>query len=133
MKFPTLLATAGLTSLASAVGDDAVGADVASAKMSVLMGLKTAHRENQRGLGVFDAGAYASKGPTPCVAGKAGEFACDNVDLKTFLTHADMGSTTREGNDVWVGRPAFRRAREAMFADEESRAGPLQPGASSPP
>lgn len=101
MKFSraSLLTTAaGLAGFSSAVDTD-----VASVKMAALMELKTAHRENQRGLGAFASGAYVSQGPTPCVAGKAGQFSCENVDLKTFLTHADMGSATREGNDVWVG------------------------------
>ena len=111
MKFT---ASASLVAAATAGLVGAVDTDVASAKMSVLMGLKTAHRENQRGLGVFAEGAYVSRGPTPCVAGKAAEFGCDNVDLRTFLTHGDMGSTTREGNDVWVGFVLSRSANRSQ-------------------
>lgn len=38
---------------------------------------------------------------TACVDGKAGEYACNKIDLKAFLRHQDMGSRTRVGNDVW--------------------------------
>ncbi|KAJ7210131.1 hypothetical protein GGX14DRAFT_363806 [Mycena pura] len=43
---------------------------------------------------------------TPCVDGYAGTeegntFACNNLDLHSFTPHADLGSTTELGNDIW--------------------------------
>ncbi|KAJ7617840.1 hypothetical protein FB45DRAFT_981248 [Roridomyces roridus] len=43
---------------------------------------------------------------TPCVAGYAGTeedhtFACNNLDLYSFTPHAQLGSTTEFGNDIW--------------------------------
>jgi choice-of-anchor B domain-containing protein len=71
-------------------------------KMDRLKELKTASWDKMRAAGAFAAGKYQSSTAfTPCVNGKAGEYSCDNVDLYTFLSHEDMGSTTREGNDIW--------------------------------
>ncbi|KAF7314051.1 hypothetical protein HMN09_00563900 [Mycena chlorophos] len=55
------------------------------------------------------AGAYANlhaMGFTPCVDGYAGTeegntFSCNNLDLYSFTSHADLGSTTGFGNDIW--------------------------------
>ncbi|KAI9844683.1 MAG: hypothetical protein M1837_005425 [Sclerophora amabilis] len=71
-------------------------------KMDRLMSMKTQQWDKMRAEGQFDRDTYKSlQRATPCVNGKAGEYACDNVDLLSFLSHQDMGSTTREGNDVW--------------------------------
>ncbi|KXJ88959.1 hypothetical protein Micbo1qcDRAFT_137482 [Microdochium bolleyi] len=52
--------------------------------------------------GVFAEDRYQRlAASTACVDGKAGEYSCNNVDLKGFLRHQDMGSRTRVGNDVW--------------------------------
>ncbi|KAF2835453.1 hypothetical protein M501DRAFT_942061, partial [Patellaria atrata CBS 101060] len=70
-------------------------------EMGVLMQMKTALRQSERAAGVFARGKYRSKNKVPCRNGKAGEYSCGNVDLYSFLTHEQMGSTTREGNDIW--------------------------------
>ncbi|KAF7309139.1 hypothetical protein MKEN_01116000 [Mycena kentingensis (nom. inval.)] len=56
-----------------------------------------------------DAGAYAQLrrlGYTPCIDGYAGTeegntFACNNLDLYSFVPHAELGSKTEFGNDIW--------------------------------
>lgn len=70
-------------------------------KMGTLMNLKTAHHEIKKSAGVFREGAYKSMTATKCTDGKAGEYSCENVDLQGALTHENMGSSTREGNDIW--------------------------------
>ncbi|KAE8153574.1 hypothetical protein BDV25DRAFT_127090 [Aspergillus avenaceus] len=69
--------------------------------MDHLMSLKVEHRERARAQGLFKANNYIDLGKTACVDGKAGEYSCENVDLLGFLSHQAMGSTTREGNDIW--------------------------------
>lgn len=69
--------------------------------MSHLMSIKTEHRERARAQGLFKPNSYIDLAKTPCVDGKAGEYSCENVDLLGFLSHQAMGSTTREGNDIW--------------------------------
>ncbi|MCJ1468788.1 hypothetical protein MMC07_007418 [Pseudocyphellaria aurata] len=70
--------------------------------MDHLMDLKLEHWGKMRAEGMFDSGRVASVAQkVPCSGGKAGEYSCDHVDLLSFLSHEDMGSTTREGNDVW--------------------------------
>lgn len=70
-------------------------------KMRNLMEVKTSHRESGKSEGLFDANRYTSTSATQCANGQAGDYSCENVDLQSHLTHADMGSSTREGNDVW--------------------------------
>jgi choice-of-anchor B domain-containing protein len=69
--------------------------------MSVVRERKVSLREQQKADGVFDVDRYEATGATSCTDGKAGEYSCGNIDLKGFLRHQDMGSRTREGNDVW--------------------------------
>ncbi|KAK7063478.1 hypothetical protein R3P38DRAFT_2818700 [Favolaschia claudopus] len=43
---------------------------------------------------------------TPCVGGYAGTeegntYSCNNLDLYSFTPHADLGSKTKMGNDIW--------------------------------
>ncbi|KAH8433784.1 uncharacterized protein LDX57_011418 [Aspergillus melleus] len=70
-------------------------------RMAHLMSLKLEHRERARSQGLFKVNKYIDQGSTKCVDGKAGEYSCGNVDLQGFLSHQALGSTTREGNDVW--------------------------------
>ncbi|THC96682.1 hypothetical protein EYZ11_003837 [Aspergillus tanneri] len=70
-------------------------------RMAHLMSLKLEHRERARSQGLFRVNKYTDKGSTKCVDGKAGEYSCENVDLQGFLSHQALGSTTREGNDIW--------------------------------
>jgi hypothetical protein len=69
--------------------------------MSVVRERKLSLREQQKADGVFDVDRYEATGAISCTDGKAGEYSCGNIDLKGFLRHQDMGSRTREGNDVW--------------------------------
>ncbi|KAJ6541524.1 hypothetical protein B0H19DRAFT_959067 [Mycena capillaripes] len=51
-------------------------------------------------------GLHAITEFTPCVSGYAGTeegstFSCNNLDLYSFTPHADLGSTTEFGNDIW--------------------------------
>lgn len=72
--------------------------------MERLMRLKMDQRERMRAEGafdIFDNVRLGAVGPTPCTDGKAGEYACERVDLRGFLSHAQMGSATKEGNDIW--------------------------------
>ena len=70
-------------------------------RMAHLMSLKLEHRERARSQGLFKVNKYIDQGSTKCVDGKAGEYSCENVDLQGFLSHQALGSTTREGNDLW--------------------------------
>ncbi|EEQ85474.1 uncharacterized protein BDCG_08743 [Blastomyces dermatitidis ER-3] len=71
-------------------------------QMQRLMDMKLAAQEKLRKEGFFDEGRFKSiKREERCVNGKAGEFSCKNVDMTSFLSHQDMGSRTRRGNDVW--------------------------------
>lgn len=71
-------------------------------KMDRLMNMKLEHWDKMRAEGMFDSNRVASVAQkVPCSGGKAGEYSCDHVDLLSFLSHEDMESTTREGNDVW--------------------------------
>jgi choice-of-anchor B domain-containing protein len=69
--------------------------------MSVIKDRKESQREQERADGVFDLNRYKKTGAAACTDGKAGEYKCKNVDLKGFLRHQDVGSRTREGNDIW--------------------------------
>jgi hypothetical protein len=69
--------------------------------MSVLRQLKQSQRDSDRSVGAFDEERYTSLSAAPCSGGSVGEYSCGNVDLTGSLTHGDMGSTDREGNDIW--------------------------------
>lgn len=69
--------------------------------MAVLKGRKVAQRDQDIADGLFDLNRYESTEATACVDGKAGEYSCNNVDLRGFLRHQDTNSQTREGNDIW--------------------------------
>lgn len=77
-----------------------VGTAFAS-EMDLLMEMKTAERAAMRSRGDFAKGKHARREKEKCKDGRAGEYACDNVDMLDFISHEEMGSTTREGNDVW--------------------------------
>ena len=69
--------------------------------MSTLRQRKTSQREKDIAAGQFDVDRYEAVDATACTDGKAGEYSCNNVDLLGFLRHQDIGSQTREGNDIW--------------------------------
>ena len=88
--FLSFLAVAGFASAAK------------PAAMERLMTLKSEQREAFRSQGVFDRGRYGRDNKFhKCRGGRSGEYACNNVNMHGFLSHEEMGSTTREGNDVW--------------------------------
>ena len=95
MKFSPVSATAALLFTGT------VYAGGWSSRMEMSMALKLKDREYERSLGLFDK-AKSNQTITPCVNGMAGEYSCSNVDMWGFLSHADMGSISREGNDIWV-------------------------------
>jgi len=70
-------------------------------EMADLMSIKTAQRNAQRTKGLFQKGRWNKRNKGQCKNGKSGEYSCKNVDLLDFLSHEQMGSETREGNDVW--------------------------------
>lgn len=86
-----LLAAVGLASAADS-----------GVTMERLMNMKVAQREEYRNQGYFDPGKYNGDNTLhKCRDGRAGEYRCDNVDMHGFLSHEEMGSSTREGNDIW--------------------------------
>ncbi len=96
MKF-SLVLLAGLASSIHAQGE-----------MDRLMAMKIKHWDSMRAAGAFNKYDNANArmqakpvGPIACVDGKAGEYSCDKVNLLSFLSHAEMGSATKEGNDIW--------------------------------
>lgn len=78
------------------------------ATMDRLMSMKTTHREAYRAAGAFAPGKHAGNNRLQeCKNGKAGDYACENVDMHGFLSHEEMGSETREGNDLWGSSLSF--------------------------
>ncbi|KFY00288.1 hypothetical protein O988_03392 [Pseudogymnoascus sp. VKM F-3808] len=70
--------------------------------MERLMDMKVSSREKLRNDGYFKSGKFkSSKHSTACVNGKAGEYSCNGVDLQAFVSHEDLGSVAKEGNDLW--------------------------------
>lgn len=114
MKLRTLTATAGLAGLASAiVPRDAHGQIIFgphnlhasdapyAVAMGTIMEMKLKQHADDMKDGMFGYNKYKQQDPTPCFRGLAGEYSCNNVDLKGFLRHQDMHSRTRTGNDLW--------------------------------
>lgn len=91
ISFPvSLLAVTGVASAAE------------PAVMDRLMSLKLSQREEYQSQGFFEPGKYNGNNRyQKCHNGHAGEYRCDNVDMHGFLSHEEMGSSTREGNDIW--------------------------------
>lgn len=79
----------------------ALAGTAAAESMARLRELKIDTWARQNEVGAFDVDRYQASAATACVNGKAGEYQCSNVDLKGFLRHQDMGSSTRKGNDIW--------------------------------
>ena len=55
--------------------------------------------EMERRMGLM--GTTPSSGSADCVDGFAGEYACENINLGAFVSHEDLGSSTRQGSDIW--------------------------------
>ncbi|KAG5979343.1 hypothetical protein E4U55_005268 [Claviceps digitariae] len=88
-----------LTMLAMATG--CIQAESAMSKMSQVMSLKASFHKQKQEAGVFAENNYKAMGTVKCENGKAGDYSCKNVDVKGSITHEAMGSTSREGNDIW--------------------------------
>lgn len=69
--------------------------------MASLRAAKLQAWEEMRANGEFDDERYHAQAMTKCENGKAGDYSCNNIDLMHFLPHADMGSKSKTGNDVW--------------------------------
>lgn len=107
--FLPLLAAAGLASAAK------------PAAMERLMTLKSEQREAFRSQGLFNSGKYGRDNRFhKCRGGRSGEYACNNVDMHGFLSHEEMGSTTREGNDVW-GKQNVLMITRNLFSNQVVR------------
>ncbi|KAG5914087.1 hypothetical protein E4U61_006134 [Claviceps capensis] len=89
---------ATLTLLAMAT--DCIYASAAS-KMAKAMNMKSSWHKQKQDAGLFAEEQYEAKSNVECKDGRAGEYGCKNVNLKGSLGHGDMGSETREGNDIW--------------------------------
>ncbi|RDW67281.1 uncharacterized protein DSM5745_09147 [Aspergillus mulundensis] len=91
------LSALSLLSVASVATASLHGAET----MEYLMSLKQQSRDRARAQGLFNLNRYPDQGYKKCTNGTAGEYSCGNVDLLSFLSHQALGSSTREGNDVW--------------------------------
>ncbi|KAG9251040.1 uncharacterized protein F5Z01DRAFT_330111 [Emericellopsis atlantica] len=69
--------------------------------MSTLRQRKESQFSKDKAAGMYDMDRYEVTSATECVDGKAGEYSCNNIDLKGFIRHQDTNSRTREGNDLW--------------------------------
>lgn len=96
MKVTSLTATAA----AMFAGSAYAGSYASGQLMEEMMQKKLAFREKERALGRIGV-AETNQAKVPCRDGKAGEYQCNNIDQWGFLAHVDMGSRTREGNDIW--------------------------------
>lgn len=65
--------------------------------MSTLRQRKVSQFEKDKADGMYDVDRYEATSATACTDGKAGEYSCNNVDLKGFLRHQDTNSRTRVG------------------------------------
>ncbi|CAH0051354.1 unnamed protein product [Clonostachys solani] len=97
------IATLASSAVAQLFNADTLKASSApkAVSMATLKQRKVEQREKDVANGLFDVDRYEATSATPCVDGKAGEYSCNNVDLLGFLRHQDVGSRTREGNDIW--------------------------------
>ncbi|KAK0670307.1 hypothetical protein QBC41DRAFT_318240 [Cercophora samala] len=91
---------------AAALGASTVSASLsaeAASKHEEVMALKIKQWETARANGLFGGSKLykALFSTVPCKNGKAGEYSCKNVNLQAFLSHEDLGSASKAGNDVW--------------------------------
>jgi choice-of-anchor B domain-containing protein len=103
MKVNTLLAvTAALAPLGVAAGSAG-----SASKMEEIMDVKTKQWDAARAKGLFGGSNLYRKVTSKqrCINGVAGKgnaaYRCNNVDMHGFLSHEDLGSATKAGNDVW--------------------------------
>ncbi|WP_062063843.1 choice-of-anchor B family protein [Cellvibrio sp. OA-2007] len=79
-------------------------AGLAQKGFTVIADTKGLNREQQQYLNAkqtqVDAMAQAQVA-VPCVAGKAGEFSCNKLDLLAHVPLATLGNSNSRGNDIW--------------------------------
>lgn len=95
----SVLVASALASTAFVAASPAMA--VGQLAMSQLHSLKTSHREAGKLAGLFAPGKYPVAPAAKCQSGSAGDYTCDKVDLQGHLPHDRMGSSSREGNDIW--------------------------------
>jgi choice-of-anchor B domain-containing protein len=108
MKVPFLLSTMALLAAANTMNKAELYAS--GAIMSRLMSHKQESFDRQRALGRYETTQYPDiTSQVPCLDGKATAipgnanytFACSNVDLYSFRSHASLGSTTGQRSSSW--------------------------------
>jgi hypothetical protein len=91
-------------SVAALGGSDVLSSySVTRVSMAEVRQRKEKLRDSSRKIGAFATNAYSSVAAVnTCTNGKAAStYSCSNVDMHGFLSHQAMGSSTREGNDIW--------------------------------
>ncbi|KAG9235988.1 hypothetical protein BJ875DRAFT_457570 [Amylocarpus encephaloides] len=91
--------------------DEVRGAELydSGAMMSRIMAAKKAHWEAETAAGLMDSSGWPKLGYAKCVNGfaeaipgdPAHKFKCKNMDLYSFISHADLGAPTGEGSSAW--------------------------------
>lgn len=79
-------------------------AGLADKGFTVITDTKGLNREQQQYLNAKQAQLDAmtqSQVAVPCVAGKSGEFSCNNLDLLAHVPLATLGDSNSHGNDIW--------------------------------
>jgi hypothetical protein len=100
MKF-NILSTLAAASVATAdLNLQSMSMEGANMMQSMMQYKQTLHDE-RRAAGDFDLDRYSRAESAQCINGRAGEYSCRNVDLLDHLRHQDMGSFSRDGNDIW--------------------------------
>jgi hypothetical protein len=73
----------------------------------IIMKNKNTSFDKSRAEGLFNSSIYPKIDTyTPCVDGYAGSginttFRCNNIDLRYFVPHVELGSATGEGSSSW--------------------------------
>lgn len=79
-------------------------AGLADKGFTVITDTKSLNREQQQYITAkqtqLDAMAQVQR-ELPCIAGKAGEFSCNKLDLLAHVPLATLGNSNSHGNDIW--------------------------------
>lgn len=121
----TIITAAALLAQATAQDVEVLSTAAAQAKVEaqdVMMAEKEAFWEEQRAQGLFSQDRSSSNDGIRCRNGFAGEYPCKGVDFVSFITHADLGSTSREGSDVWGWTDPEDGAEYAMIGQTDGTA-----------
>ncbi|KAJ3507670.1 hypothetical protein NLJ89_g6173 [Agrocybe chaxingu] len=98
-----LVASLTLPALSTEISNPArKAAYISGAVHNGIMDAKHQFWDEQAASGAFDSARFSAiEDFTPCVDGFAGEFRCNNIDLYSFYTHAELGSTVGQGSSSW--------------------------------